>query len=104
MTDMYQVVPSCLMNRKMKCPHCLEETPEDGLNCIACHINLYWAKNHYEDLARLRNAQGLNPSVEASPTFLLEAHDGAVAERRRHPDEVARKMRTFARKRSDAES
>ncbi|HEX4863448.1 MAG TPA: hypothetical protein VFV02_05220 [Acidimicrobiales bacterium] len=88
----------------MKCPQCLEETPDDGLNCAACHINLYWAKNHYEDLARVRSDQGLNRSVKTSPTFLIRAHDDAVAERRRHPEEVARKMRIFARKKMDAES
>lgn len=88
----------------MKCPHCLEETPDDGLNCTACHINLFWAKNHYQDLARLRSDQGLNGSVKSSPTFLIRAHDDAVAERRRRPDEVARKMRTFSRKKLDAET
>ena len=88
----------------MKCPQCLEETPDDGLNCTACHINLYWAKNHYEDLARRRSDLGLTDSVKTPPTFLVQAHDDAVEERRRHPDEVARKMRTFARKRLDADT
>ena len=87
----------------MKCPHCLEETADDALNCGACHINLYWAKNHYAGLAELRSEQGLDPSVKTSPAFLVKAHDDAVAERRRRPDEVARKMRSFARRRSDAE-
>jgi hypothetical protein len=88
----------------MKCPQCHEETPDDALNCTACHINLYWAKNHYEDLAKVRGDQGLERSTNSSPGFLVQAHDDAVAERGRHPEAVAKKMRTFARKMQDPES
>ncbi|HEX6395441.1 MAG TPA: hypothetical protein VFZ97_18545 [Acidimicrobiales bacterium] len=82
----------------MKCPRCDEETPDDGLNCTACHINLYWAKYHYQALSELRAGQGLGSSAAAVPSFLVRAHDDAVAERERHPDAVALKVRTFRRR------
>lgn len=88
----------------MKCPRCQEETPDDALNCAACHINLYWARNHYQDLATVRVEQGLDRSATSSPSFLVRAHDDAISERGRHPEEVARKMRSFARKNADPDS
>jgi hypothetical protein len=81
----------------MKCPRCHEETPDEGLNCTQCHINLYWAKYHYNDLAGVREELGM-ASASAPPSFLLRAHDDAVAERERHPDAVALKVRTFRRR------
>ena len=82
----------------MKCPRCDEETPEDGLNCAACHINLYWAKYHYQALSELRAGEGLVSSGAVAPSFLVKAHDDAVAERERRPDVVAQKVRTFRRR------
>lgn len=82
----------------MKCPRCDEETPDDGLNCTACHINLYWARYHYQAMSELRAGQGLGSSAAAPPSFLVKAHDDAVAERERRPDVVALKVRTFRRR------
>jgi hypothetical protein len=82
----------------MECPRCHEQTPDDGLNCTACHINLYWARYHYKALTELRAESGLTESGTTPPAFLTKAHDDAVAERERRPEAVALKVRTFRRR------
>ncbi len=44
---------------------------DDIKNCAGCRINMYWAFQHYEELAALRQANQLPPRVE-SASFLVE--------------------------------
>ena len=64
----------------MRCPQCGAETPDDRWNCIACRMNLYWASQHYEGLAEIRERAGLPVSASPAP-FLVKAHMDAMAER-----------------------
>ena len=54
-----------------ECPQCGSVNEDDSKNCRACRINLYWAFQHYEELAALRQANQLTTRPE-SPVFLLE--------------------------------
>ena len=64
----------------MLCPQCGAETPVDQWNCVACRINLYWAHQHYEELARIREQQGLLGRA-TTPPFLIDAHARELSER-----------------------
>jgi hypothetical protein len=83
----------------MQCPQCGVDTPEDGLNCVSCHINLHWASRHYLDLAQVREGQGLEGPVP-SPSFLVKAHENAIAKRAGRGGGPARKARAGGRKTS----
>jgi hypothetical protein len=80
----------------MKCPQCGAETPDDGWNCVACRINLYWAVQHFEGLAEIREQQGRSVSA-STPSFLVKAHKDVMAERGER-DEPENKVRAAARK------
>ncbi len=54
-----------------ECPQCGFMNEDDAKNCGGCRVNLYWAFQHYEELAALRQANKLAPSP-ASASFLLE--------------------------------
>jgi hypothetical protein len=54
-----------------KCPQCSAQNEDDAKNCQSCRINLYWAAQHYEELAALRQASQLAPKPETAP-FLIE--------------------------------
>jgi hypothetical protein len=57
-------------------------------------MNVYWASQHYDGLARIRAEQGLGGEPD-TPAFLREAHRRALAER---PDAgVVHKVRQVAR-------
>jgi hypothetical protein len=81
----------------MRCPQCGVETPDDGWNCPSCRINLYWAVQHYEELAEIRERQGL-PDGAASATFLVDAHKHVMDERATLDRDVDNKVRALARK------
>ena len=49
----------------MKCPRCGAENSDDEWNCVSCRINLYWATQHYDGLAEIRERQGLPESASA---------------------------------------
>jgi hypothetical protein len=53
------------------CPQCGTENDDDAKNCKSCRINMYWAFQHYEELASLREANAL-PARPQSATFLVE--------------------------------
>ena len=53
------------------CPQCGSMNEDDSKNCRACRVNLYWAFQHYEELAAIREANQLASRAE-SPAFLLE--------------------------------
>jgi hypothetical protein len=44
---------------------------DDAKNCENCRVNMYWAFQHYEELAALRQANAL-PSRPDSAPFLVE--------------------------------
>ena len=53
-----------------ECPQCGTANQDDAKNCCTCRINLYWAFQHYQELAELR-AQNQLPPAPTSPAFLL---------------------------------
>lgn len=81
----------------MRCPQCGEETPDEEWNCISCRMNLYWASQHHDDLAELREEKGL-PRVAPSPPFLIQAHKDTAEARTEKGGQVEGKVRSVARK------
>jgi hypothetical protein len=80
----------------MRCPQCGAETPDEEWNCSSCRMNVYWASQHYEDLSRIRDGQGLAISAE-TPPFLVQAHERAMEERAHRGGRVEHKVRQIAR-------
>jgi hypothetical protein len=80
----------------LQCPQCGRETPDGEWNCVACRINVYWATQHYDDLASIRGGQGL-PSAPATPSFLLASHEQAMSERSDRGGRIEHKVRRIAR-------
>ena len=54
-----------------ECPQCGTINEDDAKNCKSCRINMYWAFQHYEELAAIRAADQLAPRPETAP-FLVE--------------------------------
>jgi hypothetical protein len=54
-----------------ECPQCGTMNDDDIKNCTGCRINMYWAFQHYEELAALRQSNQLPPSPN-SASFLVE--------------------------------
>ena len=54
-----------------ECPQCGTMYEDDIKNCKGCRVNMYWAYQHYEELASLRTANSLPPSPKTA-TFLVE--------------------------------
>lgn len=80
----------------MRCPQCGAQTPDLEWNCVACRMNVYWASQHYDELARIRQGQGLSEEAEVPP-FLRQAHHAAMAERAERGGRVEHKVRQIAR-------
>lgn len=80
----------------MKCPQCGAETPDEEWNCVNCRINVYWASQHFEELAKIRARQGLTPGA-ATPPFLVRVHNSAMGERVGHGGDDDSKVRQIAR-------
>jgi hypothetical protein len=80
----------------MKCPQCGADTPDDDWNCVSCRVNVYWASRHYEELARIREQQGL-PPVD-TPPFLRDAHVSAMDDRASRGGRVEHRVREIARR------
>jgi hypothetical protein len=53
------------------CPQCGAENEDDIKNCKSCRVNMYWAFQHYSELASLRESNKLPPRPQ-SATFLVE--------------------------------
>ncbi len=81
----------------MKCPQCGTQNPDDGWNCVSCRINLYWAVQHYDGLAGIRECQGLSGSA-ASPSFLVRTHREVMDERAQRGGPPENRVRALARK------
>ncbi len=54
-----------------ECPQCGTLNADDAKNCQGCRVNLYWAFQHYNELAQLRSANDLPPKPPTAP-FLVE--------------------------------
>lgn len=54
-----------------ECPQCGVPNEDDAKNCRGCRVNLYWAFQHYQELASIREADRLAPQPE-TPSFLIE--------------------------------
>jgi hypothetical protein len=80
----------------MRCPQCGTEIPDEQWNCGSCRINAYWASQHYDSLARVRQQQGLS-APPRTPSFLILAHERAMNERAGHDGDVESKVRQIAR-------
>jgi hypothetical protein len=80
----------------MQCPQCRTETSDLEWNCQSCRINMYWAVRHYEDLARIRQDQGL-PAGAATPTFLIGTHASAMEQRAGRGGRAEHRVRKVAR-------
>jgi|SRR5215467_9056392 len=81
----------------MECPQCGAVTPDDEWNCPSCRINVYWASQHYADLAQIRGKQGLRVPAK-TPSFLLAAHEAAMTERADHGGREEHRVRQIARR------
>jgi hypothetical protein len=56
---------------KIECPQCKATNEDDVKNCKRCRVNLYWAFQHYEELATIQQANELVAHPE-TPSFLIE--------------------------------
>jgi hypothetical protein len=81
----------------MKCPQCGAETPDEEWNCVSCRINIYWATQHFEELADIREHQGL-PAAASPPSFLVKAHREAMDDRAERGGRVEHRVRQIARR------
>jgi hypothetical protein len=80
----------------MQCPQCGAQTPDEEWNCVSCRMNVYWASQHYKDLAGIRHRQGLATGA-STPDFLIKAHEHAMSERAARGGRVEHKVRQIAR-------
>lgn len=87
----------------MICPQCGAENADDQWNCVSCRINLYWASQHYEELAGLREQKGLDPHAQ-TPPFLVQVSQHELAERTKRGARTDSKVRTIARRVMNGES
>ena len=80
----------------MQCPQCGAETPDEEWNCVSCRMNVYWASQHYDELANIRRDQGLSETAD-TPSFLTHVHKLAMGERAARGGRVEHKVRQIAR-------
>ena len=80
----------------MRCPQCGAETPDTEWNCVACRMNVYWATQHYGELAHIRERQGLAP-IPRTPPFLVDVQKRVADERANRGGRVEHKVRQIAR-------
>lgn len=81
----------------MICPQCGAENAEDAWNCSQCRINLYWATQHFEELASLREQKGLDPHAQ-TPPFLVKVSEHELDDRKKRGLKSDSKVRTIARR------
>jgi hypothetical protein len=60
-------------------------------------MNVYWASQHFENLAGIRQQQGLSASAP-TPPFLVRVHEAALDERAERGGRVEHKVRQIARR------
>ena len=81
----------------MRCPQCGADTPDEEWNCVSCRINLYWAHQHFAELAQIRAQQGLQTRA-STPAFLLRSHHREMGERARRGRQLENRVRMIARR------
>ena len=81
----------------MRCPQCGAAVPDDEWNCPQCRINLYWASQHYDDLAQVRQGLELQSATD-TPAFLRHAHELAMNERAETGGRAEHRVRQIARR------
>jgi hypothetical protein len=81
----------------MRCAQCGAETPDEDWNCSTCRMNVYWASQHFRELADVRDNLGL-PVVPDTPPFLRRAHEAAMNERADRGGREEHKVRQIARR------
>ncbi len=57
-----------------ECPQCGTMNEDDVKNCARCRVNMYWAFQHSEELAAIREANRLAPRPD-TPPFLIETSE-----------------------------
>jgi hypothetical protein len=80
----------------MRCPQCGTETADEEWNCVTCRMNLYWASQHFDDLARIRDRQGLRAASD-TPAFLRQDHEREMNRRVERNGRIEHKVRQIAR-------
>jgi hypothetical protein len=80
----------------MKCPQCGAETPDEEWNCISCRINIYWATQHFEELAQIREQHGQSAGA-STPDFLRKTHQDAMDDRAGRGGRTEHRVRQIAR-------
>jgi hypothetical protein len=63
---------------------------------MSCRINLYWAHQHFAELAHIREQQGLQNRA-STPAFLLTSHQREMGARARRGGQE-NKVRMIARR------
>jgi hypothetical protein len=63
---------------------------------MSCRINLYWAHQHFAELAHIREQQGLQTRA-STPAFLLTSHQREMGARARRGGQE-NKVRMIARR------
>jgi hypothetical protein len=96
LTDEQSSGPSVEAGSTVRCPQCEVAIPDDAWNCPSCRVNVYWARRHYEDLARIRQDQGL-PARASTPPFLIKTHENAIDDRAGRGGGVEHRVRKIAR-------
>jgi predicted RNA-binding Zn-ribbon protein involved in translation (DUF1610 family) len=87
----------CSTLRRMRCPQCGEDTPDEDWNCRSCRMNVYWASRHHSALGGIRRQLGL-PEATPTPSFLITAHAQAMAERADRGGREEHRVRQIARR------
>ena len=64
---------------------------------MSCRINLYWAHQHFAELAHIREQQGLQTRA-STPAFLLTSHQREMGARARRGRQLENKVRMIARR------
>jgi len=55
----------------IECPQCGITNEDNVKNCKGCRINMYWAFQHYDELAGIRQVNKLESRPETA-TFLIK--------------------------------
>ncbi len=54
-----------------ECPQCGTPNEDDVKNCRGCRVNMYWAFQHYTELAALRQQNNLASRPASAPFLVL---------------------------------
>jgi hypothetical protein len=54
-----------------ECPQCGTMNEDDIKNCKSCRVNMYWAYQHFDELAALRQQRGMAARPQTA-SFLVD--------------------------------